>query len=77
MSHKQYIEILKYITEDNTKTWPWTKQQIKYVRPNLDLRDYKIFRIEFQVTGGNVVFDFRDSETESIYDRIMNWLKEE
>lgn len=49
-------------------------QFIKYVRPQIDTRDWAVFRIAF---GGfaaeDVVFDFRDAP-EPMIDRINAWL---
>jgi hypothetical protein len=47
---------------------------IKYVRPHIDTRDWKIFRIAFATfSTEETIFDFRDS-TDPMNDRIMAWL---
>ena len=67
---KQFIEIIAYIQEHGE--WPFNRQTIKYVRPHLDMRDNKIFNIKFD----DKEFDFRSGDG-SMYDQIMNWLKED
>jgi putative IMPACT (imprinted ancient) family translation regulator len=45
---------------------------IKYIRPVIDMRDSRCFRIEL----GRTTFDFRETENR-MYDNIMQWLKED
>lgn len=75
LNRQQYELILKEIWEhhrfgglSNSKKQPC--RHIKYIRPHWDMRDGKSFCIKFD----DKMFDFRDSATRTMYDRIMSWL---
>lgn len=48
---------------------------IKYIRPSFDMRDCKVFNVEFQGGHGTKTFDCRDSD-EPMHERIMRWLRD-
>jgi hypothetical protein len=70
LSLKEFAQIITTIQEPGE--WPFNKQNIKYVRPALDLRDNKIFNIKFD----SKEFDFRHGEG-SMFDQIMKWINED
>ena len=72
----QYEDIMKEIWKKHR--WDRSKfkhsKNIKYVRPNWDMRDGACFSIKFD--PGKKIFSESYGETEPMYDRIMRWLNE-
>lgn len=70
LTKEQYTEIMNRIWQYHC--FARGGRNIKYIRPNWDMRDGKCFHIAFDNSG--VKFDFRDNE-KTMYENIMEWLK--
>lgn len=49
-------------------------RHIKYMTPTIDFRTLDVFHVEVRYLGNKKVFDCRDGDERSMYDRIMAWL---
>ena len=77
LSFKEFDEILKIVEKGHrfgglSGTFIEPCKHVKYIRPQIDMRDKKVFRIEF---NGFVdkVFDFRDEG--NMKENIVKWLE--
>ena len=71
LTKEQYSEIMNRIWKHHR--FAVGGRNIKYVRPNWDMRDGRCFHIQFD--NNEMKFDFRDND-KTMYENIMNWLKE-
>ena len=73
LSLEEFKAIVQEINESHR--FGFGGQHVKYIAPQIDTRDWKIYAVEFRGLGSDQNFDFRDS-TEPMADRIRGWLAE-
>lgn len=70
MTSKQFIDVMNRVYRKHR--FYDGGRRIKYIRPQIDMRDGAVFNIAFD----NKTFDFRDDEDGTMYERILAWLSE-